>query len=72
MPATSTVRDYEIIIPDWLEGCSLTVPAAAESAAGALAAVVAWVNRRAGYRYCDRLPPGTRVVCGGRLVHLLR
>lgn len=53
---------YAVTIPDWTEGVPLTienVEAADKNAA--IAAVVAWVNRRAGYDYCAALPEGTTV-----------
>ncbi len=52
---------YEVTIPDWTEGLPLTVKVNAESENEALQKVTDWVNKRAGYHYCDNLPLGTKV-----------
>lgn len=56
------MNKYFVAIPDWSEGKPLYFEGVeAESAQGAEQKVVDWVNRRAGYRYCDRLPTGSVV-----------
>lgn len=53
---------YNVTIPNWTEGCPLTLTNVdAENETGARAVVVAWVNRRAGFDYCTDLPAGTVV-----------
>lgn len=53
---------HNVTIPNWSEGVPLTITGVeAADEAGAIASVVAWVNRYAGYDYCAALPAGTIV-----------
>jgi hypothetical protein len=48
---------YTVRIPDWSDGRHLDLTnIEADGPEGATAKAVEWVNRRAGYHYCDRLP----------------
>ena len=48
---------YGIIIPQWSEGKPLYIRnIEADTPSAARAKVVNWVNKRAGYHYCDKLP----------------
>ncbi len=58
---TGTVRTYEVTIPSGSEGLPLTAKVDAETEDEARQKVIDWVNQRAGYHYCDSLPPGTKV-----------
>lgn len=53
---------FQITIPDWSDGCPLRITnIKADNKEAAIRQVVEWVNQRAGYHYCDDLPPGTKV-----------
>lgn len=52
---------FDVVIPDWSEGCPLRIGGIeADDKTGAEKIVVEWVNRRAGYDYCQKLPDGTK------------
>jgi hypothetical protein len=62
---------YTVRIPDWSDGRHLDLTnIEADGPEGATAKAVEWVNRRAGYHYCDRLPAGTTVRRQTRLSNL--
>lgn len=53
---------YRVTIPQWSGGQFLRiVEIEADTAVEATEKIVNWVNRRAGYHYCDSLPIGTKV-----------
>jgi hypothetical protein len=63
---------FEVEIPCWSDGCPLTITGIeAMHDDHALEIVVDWVNRRAGYHYCNRLPPGTKVFGPGGLAQVV-
>lgn len=51
---------YEVTIPGWHVGTPLTLEhVRAVSRRDATIQAVQWVNRYAGYHYCDELPAGS-------------
>lgn len=60
--ANEAVLDwYSVTIPYWSEGCPLTLTGIrAVSRRDAVIQAIQWVNRYAGYHYCDALPAGSR------------
>lgn len=53
---------YQVVIPGWSEGKPLAMRGiVAASGQEAEAKVVEWINKRAGYHYCDKLPPGSSI-----------
>ena len=53
---------YDIMIPQWSEGKPLHIRnIEALTPQEAREKVITWVNRRAGYHYCDELPKGCTV-----------
>ncbi len=52
---------YGVKIPEWHLGESLTILVNAENKSDAYQKAVDWVNKYAGYKYCDTLPIDTNV-----------
>lgn len=62
---------YEVEIAGW-HGSKPLIMTGVEATSGeeAYQKTVDWVNRYAGYHYCDRLPEGSRVFSGNDLVEI--
>jgi cupin superfamily acireductone dioxygenase involved in methionine salvage len=52
---------YGVKIPDWTEGLPMTIIVEAENESDAYQKTVDWINKYAGYHYCDKLPIDTTV-----------
>ncbi len=57
------IKRWEVIIPKWANGLPLSIiNVEAETKEQAKQRVVDWVNERAGFVLCEKLPPYTRVI----------
>lgn len=52
----ASLHAYEVKIPSWSEGKPAFFSARAVNPRDAITMLIQWINRYAGYRYCDRLP----------------
>lgn len=59
-------KRWIITIPDWSEGKPIRFISVKNTQAEAVRQVIDFINARAGYQYCDKLPPGSTVQLDGQ------